>query len=75
MSVDISKLIDADLLNEYHTRSLKSTTKSSLEAASMGSTASRQYAVGMDKNGNLSVNVPWTAGNFTLSGERLQFNS
>ena len=39
---------------------LKSETKSSLEAASMGSTSSRQYAVGLDKNGDLSVNVPWT---------------
>ena len=38
---------------------LKSETKSSLEAAAMGSTGSRQYAVGLDKNGHLSVNVPW----------------
>lgn len=39
---------------------LSSETKSSLSAASMGSTANRQYAVGLDANGVLSVNVPWT---------------
>lgn len=42
---------------------LKSETKSTLEAASKGSTANREYAVGLDKNGDLSVNVPWTDGN------------
>lgn len=41
---------------------LKSETQSSLTAASMGSTSGRQYAVGLDANGNLSVNVPWTDG-------------
>lgn len=39
---------------------LKSETKSSLTAAAMGTTSSRQYAVGLDTNGNLSVNIPWT---------------
>lgn len=39
---------------------LSSETKSTLEATAMGSTASRQYAVGLDKNGVLSVNIPWT---------------
>ena len=39
---------------------LKSETKSTLTAASMGSTESRQYAVGLDANGDLSVNVPWS---------------
>lgn len=39
--------------------SLKDDTKSALEAESKGNTASREYAVGLDKNGNLSVNVPW----------------
>lgn len=39
--------------------SLKSETASSLASASMGSTAGRQYAVGVDKDGYLSVNVPW----------------
>ena len=38
---------------------LSSETKSTLSATSMGSTASRQYAVGLDKNGVLSVNIPW----------------
>ena len=38
---------------------LKSETESSLEAASMGSTADRQYAVGLDSKGYLSVNIPW----------------
>lgn len=38
---------------------LKSNIKSSLTATSMGSTANRQYAVGLDVNGNLSVNIPW----------------
>ncbi|WP_299230236.1 tail fiber domain-containing protein [uncultured Bacteroides sp.] len=42
---------------------LKSETKSTLEATSMGSTSGRQYAVGLDKNGILSVNVPWTDNN------------
>lgn len=44
---------------------LKSETKSSLTAASMGSTSNRQYPVGLDKAGLLSVNVPWE--NTTLS--------
>lgn len=39
---------------------LKSETLSTLTAASKGTTSSREYAVGLDANGNLSVNVPWT---------------
>lgn len=39
---------------------LKSTTKSSLAAASRGSTSGREYCVGLDANGDLSVNVPWS---------------
>lgn len=39
---------------------LKSETKSSLTAASKGSTASREYAVGLDSAGDLSVNIPWS---------------
>lgn len=46
---------------------LKSETKSTLEATSMGSTANKQYAVGLDKNGDLSVNIPWTDNNTTYS--------
>ena len=38
---------------------LKSYTQSSLTAADMGSTINRQYAVGLDSAGKLSVNVPW----------------
>jgi hypothetical protein len=51
--------------NALHTDDLKSTTKSTLEAASMGSDAGKQYAVGLDKNGDLSVNVPWTNTTYT----------
>lgn len=39
---------------------LKSETASTLDSTAMGSTASRQYAVGVDKSGYLSVNIPWT---------------
>lgn len=39
---------------------LKSETASTLDSAAMGSTSGRQYAVGVDKSGYLSVNVPWT---------------
>ena len=46
---------------------LKSETKSTLEATSMGSTANKQYAVGLDKNGDLSVNIPWTDNNTTYT--------
>jgi len=42
---------------------LKSETASTLDSAAMGSTANRQYAVGVDKSGYLSVNVPWTDNN------------
>ena len=39
---------------------LKSETASTLDSSAMGSTANRQYAVGVDKSGYLSVNIPWT---------------
>ena len=39
---------------------LKSSTAGSLAADSKGSTASREYAVGLDSNNKLSVNIPWT---------------
>lgn len=45
--------------NNVISANLKSNVKSSLTATSMGNTANRQYAVGLDVNGNLSVNVPW----------------
>ena len=46
---------------------LKSETASTLDSASMGSTSGRQYAVGVDKSGYLSVNVPWTDNNSQYS--------
>lgn len=51
--------------NALHTEDLKSTTKSTLEAVDMGSDAGKQYAVGFDKNGDLSVNVPWANTTYT----------
>lgn len=39
--------------------SLKNDTLSSLTASSKGSTTGREYAVGLDATGDLSVNVPW----------------
>jgi len=59
---------------------LQNATLSSLTAASKGSTANREYAVGLDANGDLSVNVPWasdewydttatvSSGGFTFTG-------
>jgi len=47
---------------------LKSETLSSLTAADKGATASREYAVGVDANGNLSVNVPWSDTTYNFSG-------
>lgn len=39
---------------------LKSTASSSLAAASRGSTSSREYPIGLDANGDLSANIPWS---------------
>ena len=39
---------------------LASETKSTLASASITTTSSRQYAVNLDSNSKLSVNVPWT---------------
>lgn len=39
---------------------LKSETASALPSAAMGNTTNRQYAVGVDADGYLSVNIPWT---------------
>lgn len=41
---------------------LASETLSSLASASITATTGRQYAVGLDSNGKLSVNVPWSGG-------------
>ena len=46
--------------NNKISATLKNNTPSSLSSASMGSTADRQYAVGLDIDGKLSVNIPWT---------------
>ena len=46
---------------------LKSDTKSALTATAMGSTSDRQYAVGVDHDGNLSVNVPWTDTTYSVA--------
>lgn len=46
---------------------LKSETLSNLASISMGDTNDRQYAVGLDKDGNLSVNIPWVDTNTTYS--------
>lgn len=45
---------------------LKSETASTLDSAAMGSTANRQYAVGVDKSGYLSVNVPWVNSTYSV---------
>ena len=52
---------------------LSSETKSTLSAATMGTTANRQYAVGLDANGVLSVNVPWE--NNTYTGYDIVFSN
>lgn len=49
-AVTTSGTIKANLVSE---------TASTLEASSMGTTSNRQYAVGLDKNNKLSVNIPW----------------
>lgn len=53
---------------------LKSETKSSLTAASKGTTSSREYPVGLDKTGLLSVNVPWTDTTLT-AGDNISISS
>ena len=53
---------------------LKSETQSTLTASSKGSTANREYAVGLDANGNLSVNVPWTDTNVTQTATTINAN-
>lgn len=50
---------------------LKSETKSTLTAADKGSTSSREYAVGLDASGNLSVNVPWENNTYTVNNGTL----
>lgn len=47
---------------------LKSETVSSLSSANPTITANRQYPVGLDREGYLSVNVPWTENSTYSSG-------
>lgn len=46
---------------------LKSKVLSTLSSNTISSTSGRQYAVQLDKDGYLSVNVPWTDNNTTYS--------
>lgn len=61
---NIYDILDA---NALHISELKSTTKGTQVASDKGNTANREYAVGYDKNGKLSVNVPWTDDDTTYS--------
>lgn len=61
---NIYDILDA---NALHTSELKSTTKGTQVASDKGNTANREYAVGYDKNGKLSVNVPWNDDDTTYS--------
>ena len=54
---------------------LQSETQSKLDALAMGATPNRQYAVGLDKNGNLSVNVPWVSGGTYTGGTGISISS
>ena len=54
---------------------LKSETVSSLSSANMTITANRQYAVGLDREGYLSVNIPWTENSSYLSGTAIDINN
>ena len=46
---------------------LKSETAHTASSATPTNTASRQYAVGVDKDGYLSVNVPWVNNTYTVN--------
>lgn len=48
---------------------LKDYDLSSEEATAFGSTANRTYAVGLDSNGDLAVNIPWTDINFPANAK------
>lgn len=50
------------LVGNTFSADLKSTTKALLEAQDMTYNVNRQYAVGLDANGKLSVNIPWSQG-------------
>lgn len=46
---------------------LKSETTSALTASDKGNTANREYAVGIDADGDLSVNIPWEDTTYTAT--------
>ena len=50
------------IINNAISANVASETFSTLASTAMGSTANRQYAVGLDNNGHLSVNIPWDSG-------------
>ena len=54
---------------------LKSETVSSLSSANPTITANRQYAVGLDREGYLSVNVPWTENSTYSSGTAIDITN
>lgn len=54
------------LTGDVFSAELKSTTKSQLIANPMGYAVNRQYAVGLDAEGKLSVCIPWTETNAGL---------
>ena len=50
---------------------LKSETAHTASSATPTDTANRQYAVGVDKDGYLSVNVPWVNNTYTVNNGKL----
>lgn len=50
---------------------LKSETAHTAASATPTNTANRQYAVGVDKDGYLSVNVPWVNNTYTVNNGKL----
>lgn len=53
---------------------LQSEEPSSLQSATISTTTNRQYAVGVDSQGNLSVNVPWVQGSVYQQGDGIIIN-
>lgn len=54
---------------------LKSETVSSLSSANPTITANRQYPVGLDREGYLSVNIPWTENSTYSSGTAIDITN
>lgn len=55
--------------NDQCAVNLKSFTKSTLSSASASSIANHQYPINLDKDGYLSVNVPWTDTNTDIPAD------